>query len=209
MDLIADGLLIAGALSAAFYCFVLSRRVRRLANLDDGLGAAIAQLSRQVDDMRKALQATQATSEGALAALSARISDAEALAGRLEELGEEYAPRRPTKAKQKKPAAKPKPNVDVARASKPTGQARAASTAVKPDIAARLASLVPPKAEKAAPQPMQAEKQLAQDVAADTKRTAAKQLQEDIRKRVRGGPDKAEKDNFVKALQSVLASAGR
>ena len=43
MDLIADSLLIGGAIAAAFYCWVLSVRVRSLKDLDKGLGGAIAQ----------------------------------------------------------------------------------------------------------------------------------------------------------------------
>ena len=55
MTLIADGLLIAGALAAAFYCWILSSRVKSLKDLDSGLGAAIAGLSQKVDDMHLSL----------------------------------------------------------------------------------------------------------------------------------------------------------
>ncbi len=56
MSLIADILLIAGALGAAFYCMVLSRRLSRFTDLDKGVGGAIAVLSMQVDDMTKVLE---------------------------------------------------------------------------------------------------------------------------------------------------------
>jgi len=46
MVFIADILLAAGALSAAFYCFVLSRRLRRFTDLEKGVGGAI---HRQMD----------------------------------------------------------------------------------------------------------------------------------------------------------------
>ncbi|MEM8741700.1 MAG: hypothetical protein AAGE13_09405 [Pseudomonadota bacterium] len=62
MALIADGLVIAAALTAAVYCMVLSRRIRRLASLDGGLGQAIAQLNRQVDGMQEALGAAKRAS---------------------------------------------------------------------------------------------------------------------------------------------------
>lgn len=56
MELIADILLIAGALGAGLYCVVLSRRLSRFTNLEKGVGGAIAVLSSQVDDMTKALE---------------------------------------------------------------------------------------------------------------------------------------------------------
>ena len=59
MTLIADSLLIAGALAAAFYCWILSARVKSLKDLDTGLGGAIAGLSTKVDEMQAALRATQ------------------------------------------------------------------------------------------------------------------------------------------------------
>ena len=51
MELIADILLIAGALGAGLYCIVLSRRLNRFTDLEKGVGGAIAVLSAQVDDM--------------------------------------------------------------------------------------------------------------------------------------------------------------
>ena len=42
MQLIADVLLAAGAFGAALYCFVLSRRLKRFATLESGMGGAIA-----------------------------------------------------------------------------------------------------------------------------------------------------------------------
>lgn len=77
MSFIADGLLIAGALTAAFYCWILSVRVKGLKDLDTGLGAAIASLSSQVNEMQTALKKTQA-------ATGASISEMESLADRAE-----------------------------------------------------------------------------------------------------------------------------
>jgi len=78
MTLIADILLIAGALGAAFYCVVLSRRLTRFTDLEKGVGGAIAVLSAQVDDMTRTLQAAQAqaaTSGKTLAELTGRAED--------------------------------------------------------------------------------------------------------------------------------------
>ena len=44
MAFIADILLAAGAAAAAFYCFILSRRLRRFTDLEKGVGGAIEQL---------------------------------------------------------------------------------------------------------------------------------------------------------------------
>lgn len=56
MDLIADILLAAGALGAAVYCVVLSRRLARFTDLQGGMGGAVAALSSQVDEMTRALE---------------------------------------------------------------------------------------------------------------------------------------------------------
>lgn len=56
LDMIADTLLAAGAMGAAIYCLVLSRRLKKFNNLQDGMGGAVAVLSAQVDDMTKTLE---------------------------------------------------------------------------------------------------------------------------------------------------------
>ncbi|MEM9968409.1 MAG: hypothetical protein AAF755_09940 [Pseudomonadota bacterium] len=59
MELIADILLVAGAIGAGFYCFVLGRRLKRFNDLENGVGGAVAVLSAQVDDLSKTLTAAQ------------------------------------------------------------------------------------------------------------------------------------------------------
>ncbi|MEM6677413.1 MAG: hypothetical protein AAF675_06030 [Pseudomonadota bacterium] len=59
MALIADGILIACALTAAIYCAVLSTRLKRLANTEDGIGSQIATLNTAVEETRTALAAAQ------------------------------------------------------------------------------------------------------------------------------------------------------
>jgi len=61
MDLIADFLLISGALGAGLYCLVLSRRLTRFTDLEKGVGGAVAVLSVQVDDLKKALDDARTT----------------------------------------------------------------------------------------------------------------------------------------------------
>ena len=84
MTLVADVLLIAGALSAAFYCFILSRRLARFTNLESGMGGAVAVLSVQVDEMTKALEVARETSQGSADSLENLIERAESAATRLE-----------------------------------------------------------------------------------------------------------------------------
>ena len=78
MDLIADVLLVAGALGAGLYCFVLGRRLNRFNDLEKGVGGAVAVLSAQVDDLTKTLaaaQSTAATSAETLTDLTRRAED--------------------------------------------------------------------------------------------------------------------------------------
>jgi hypothetical protein len=84
MDVIADILLIAGALGAGFYCFVLSRRLKRFNDLEKGVGGAVAVMSAQVDDMTKLLASAQEISGKSSEALDDLTVRAEAVAQRLE-----------------------------------------------------------------------------------------------------------------------------
>ncbi len=91
MKLIADILLVAGALSASFYCYILARRLSRFNDLETGVGGAVAILSIQVDDLTKTLDAAQTaagTSGATLEELTHRAEDlthrAETVAKRLE-----------------------------------------------------------------------------------------------------------------------------
>lgn len=84
MDLIADILLISGALGAGLYCVVLSRRLNRFTNLEKGVGGAIAVLSSQVDDMTKALDEARTATKSSATSLQALTGRAEGVAQRLE-----------------------------------------------------------------------------------------------------------------------------
>jgi len=84
MEMIADILLVAGALGAGFYCFVLARRLNRFNDLEKGVGGAVAVLSAQVDDLNKSLVAARAVSDGSSKALDDLTDRAETVAQRLE-----------------------------------------------------------------------------------------------------------------------------
>ncbi len=84
MGLIADVLLIAGALGAALYCMILARRIKSLSRLDTGLGGAISALSQQVEDMRASVKAATQASGTSMKDLMEVTGRAEIAAGRLE-----------------------------------------------------------------------------------------------------------------------------
>lgn len=76
MDLIADGVLILSALVAAVYCMVLSRRLRRLMRTEGGLGEAISAMSRQADELSRALAAAKSANEESASRLHAEVAAA-------------------------------------------------------------------------------------------------------------------------------------
>ncbi len=84
MALIADVLLIAGALGAALYCMVLSRRIKSLSRLDTGLGGAISALSKQVDEIQASVKTATRASGASMKDLVEVTGRAEIAAGRLE-----------------------------------------------------------------------------------------------------------------------------
>lgn len=84
MELIADILLIAGAFGAGLYCFVLSRRLTRFTDLEKGVGGAVAVLSVQVDDLKKALDEARATAADTSRSLEETTARADETARRLE-----------------------------------------------------------------------------------------------------------------------------
>ncbi|SMO81484.1 hypothetical protein [Ruegeria faecimaris] len=84
MELIADILLVAGALGAGLYCFVLSRRLKQFTNLEQGVGGAVAVLSSQADELKKSLDSARTASDQSGLVLEALTQRAESVAQRLE-----------------------------------------------------------------------------------------------------------------------------
>ncbi|CAD0184327.1 hypothetical protein RUESEDTHA_01206 [Ruegeria sp. THAF57] len=105
MELIADMLLVAGALGAGLYCFVLSRRLRRFTDLEKGVGGAVAVLSTQADELKKSLDSARAASDKSGDDLKVLTQRAETVAQQLElmmasmhdVISEEPKPETPTK----------------------------------------------------------------------------------------------------------------
>lgn len=84
MEMIADILLVAGALGAGFYCFILARRLSRFTDLENGVGGAVAVLSAQVDDLTRTLASAQQTAGESNKSLGDLTDRAEDVARRLE-----------------------------------------------------------------------------------------------------------------------------
>lgn len=84
VEMVADILLVAGAIGAGFYCYVLARRLSRFNDLENGVGGAVAVLSAQVDDLTKTLQAAQHTASASTMSLDGLTDRAESVAKRLE-----------------------------------------------------------------------------------------------------------------------------
>ena len=84
MTFLADILLGIGAIAAAIYCFVLSRKLSKLKGLDHDLGSAIAILSRQVDEMTRVLSSAQDTANTSATDLKDKTEVAANIADRLE-----------------------------------------------------------------------------------------------------------------------------
>ena len=84
MEFLADGLLVVGSVTIAVYCFVLSRRLSALSDMDSGLGQAIGALSDQVGETRASLKDTCDQTEAMVKDLASLTARAEIAAGRLE-----------------------------------------------------------------------------------------------------------------------------
>lgn len=132
MALIADILLIAGALGAAFYCIVLSRRLSKLTNLETGMGGAISVLSAQVTEMTETLDRAQAAAHTSSDALKEVTLRAESAAQRLELM---LASLHDLPDAAPEPAARPAPEPDPATRPAPGSEAPAAATPPKPAFA--------------------------------------------------------------------------
>ena len=84
MTVIADILLISGAIGAGFYCYILARRLARFTDLEKGVGGAVAILSSQVDELSKTLEAARTTAGHSTDSLEVLTDRAEGVAKRLE-----------------------------------------------------------------------------------------------------------------------------
>lgn len=84
MEYFADLFLVAGALGAGIYCYVLARRLSNFNDLEGGMGGAVAVLSAQVDDLTRTLAVTQKTAGTSTDTLGELTDRAENVAKKLE-----------------------------------------------------------------------------------------------------------------------------
>lgn len=172
MELIADGVLILAALAAMAYCMVLSRRLRRLSELDGGLGAAITALSREVDHLSGALAEAKAATTDSATDLGAQCRAAHIAARRLETLVKsanktvlaKASGKPPRESPSKTEAGKPRKSVqsDLPIAPEITPAAAAREEEKRAPITGSEAKTLPHAATKSAPPKQVAEGEASQ-----------------------------------------------
>lgn len=84
ITMFADIFLGAAALGAMFYCFVLSKRLRKFNDLEKGVGGAVAVLAMQVDDLTSTLKQAQANGKASAEELAALTENAQVVSKHLQ-----------------------------------------------------------------------------------------------------------------------------
>ncbi|MES0825725.1 hypothetical protein [Ruegeria sp. SCP11] len=147
MELIADILLVAGALGAGLYCFVLSRRLKRFTDLEKGVGGAVAVLSTQADELKKSLESARDASDQSGANLKELTERAETVAKRLElMMASMHDVELPEKT-----ASKPEASTPVHDSGKTPEEAREITTSNGEDTAEATEQTADPENEAVAP----------------------------------------------------------
>lgn len=88
MEMIADFLLLAASGVATIYCFVLSRRLARLSDMKNGIGASIASMSETLDQTQKAIALAKSSSLESVAKLVGLLEEAERIKPEISQLVE-------------------------------------------------------------------------------------------------------------------------
>lgn len=86
MSIVTDGLLIAICLTAAFYCHVLSRRLRDFSDTGTGVGLQIKQMSETLDETRVAIRETRDNARSASDRLTKDLAQARKLSADLNQV---------------------------------------------------------------------------------------------------------------------------
>ncbi len=84
MELVSDILLGAAAISAAVYCLVLGKRLKKFTNLEQGVGGAVALMNTQVQDLKYALDKAHTVAAESVSKLNETNERAESVSKRLE-----------------------------------------------------------------------------------------------------------------------------
>lgn len=86
MQLIVDFILLAASGAATVYCFVLSRRLAKLNDMKNGIGASIASMSQALDQTQQVLALAKSSSLEGVQRLTALLEDAERVGPEIREL---------------------------------------------------------------------------------------------------------------------------
>lgn len=84
LDLAKDLILIALCAACAIYCAMLSRRLKNLSNLRDGVGASIISLTEAIEKTHAASLATKADIHRSIDDMQALLREAESMSVKLE-----------------------------------------------------------------------------------------------------------------------------
>lgn len=76
VDQLFQGALVIAAMGLAVFCLTLARRLRRLNDLETGLGGAIAVMAAEVDRLEQAIRAARDEAGAASRSLAAQIATA-------------------------------------------------------------------------------------------------------------------------------------
>lgn len=77
MDIVFQGALIVASSALAVFCLILARRLRKLNDLETGLGGAIAVMAAEVDRLERSVIAARAEATEASEALGREIARAQ------------------------------------------------------------------------------------------------------------------------------------
>jgi DNA-binding transcriptional regulator GbsR (MarR family) len=86
MDMIVDFILLAASGVATIYCFVLSRRLAKLNDMKNGIGASIGSMSAALDQTQEVLALARNSSLEGVQRLTAALEDAERIKNEIDEL---------------------------------------------------------------------------------------------------------------------------
>ncbi|WP_157994832.1 hypothetical protein [Paracoccus tegillarcae] len=76
--MIIQGGIIVGSVTLMVFCVVLARRLRRLNDLEDGLGGAIAVMAAEIDRLEKSIHSARREATTASEALANQLQQAKA-----------------------------------------------------------------------------------------------------------------------------------
>ena len=91
MGLVFDLILLMASGAATVYCFVLSRRLSKLNDTKNGLGASIASMSHALDQTQQTLTFARASSIAAIQKLAIALEEAERVRPEIAKLIDEFS----------------------------------------------------------------------------------------------------------------------